>query len=64
MRARAKQLNLARFIRPCPKPGGSRPWSARELALLARLTDAEVAARTGRSVNAVRVKRDRVRGGE
>jgi hypothetical protein len=38
-----------------PKPGLG--WPAEHLALLGTLTDAEVAARTGRSANGVRVKR-------
>jgi hypothetical protein len=56
----AQEMNLGQYIQPCPSPNGSRPWTADELALLATLDDEAVAARTGRSPNAVRVKRQRV----
>jgi hypothetical protein len=55
---RARELNLAQYLRP----GYHGPWwSARELALLGQLPDAEVAKRTGRTRNAVTVKRNRLR---
>jgi hypothetical protein len=37
-----------------------RAWPAGHLALLGKLTDAEVAARTGRDKNGVRVKRSKL----
>ena len=53
-RRRARELNLGQYL----KPGTHGPWwSAEELALLAALSDAEVAERTGRTENAVRLRR-------
>jgi hypothetical protein len=53
---RSKALDLARHL----TTGYHGPWwTAEELALLGTLPDAEVAARTGRTANAVRVKRRR-----
>jgi hypothetical protein len=47
--------------RPVPlRPGGNRPWTAKELALLGSAPDAEVATRIRRTVNAVRVMRKRL----
>jgi hypothetical protein len=37
-----------------------RAWPGEHLALLGKLPDARVAARTGRSANAVRVKRNKL----
>jgi hypothetical protein len=54
---RARELNLGRFLRQ----GYHGPWwSAKELALLGMLPDEEVGRRTGRSKNAVTVKRKRL----
>ncbi len=39
-------------------------WTPEQLALLGTLPDAEVARRTGRTPNAVRIKRERVDGEE
>jgi hypothetical protein len=60
-RRTAYELDLGRYLRP----GYHGPrWTAAEVALLGRLSDDEVARRTGRSVNAVRQKREVVmRGG-
>jgi hypothetical protein len=53
----AREKNLVQYI----IPGYHGPWWPRdELALLGALPDDEVARRTGRSCNAVRVKRDRL----
>jgi hypothetical protein len=47
--------------RPVPlRPGGHRPWTAEELALLGSAPDGEVATRIGRTRNAVRVMRTRL----
>jgi hypothetical protein len=55
-RQTALALNLARFLRS----GYHGPrWTAGQLRLLGRLPDAEVAAKIGRTPNAVRVKRSR-----
>jgi hypothetical protein len=56
LRERCKRLNLARFLKP--RPGG-RPWEASELELLGTEPDEALAARFGRTPNAVRVKRTR-----
>jgi hypothetical protein len=54
---RMQSLNLARFI----QHGYYGPWwTAKELKLLGKLPDAEVAARIGRSVGAVRRMRTRL----
>jgi hypothetical protein len=56
-RQTAIDLDLGQYLQPNPCPGGSRPWTADELALLDAIADnAEVARRIGRSENAVRVK--------
>ena len=55
----ARELNLVRNLQSCPCLNGSRLWSDDELALLGTMTDNELAHRTGRSVNGVRVKRTR-----
>jgi hypothetical protein len=49
---RSKRLGL----RPPARPGG-RPWTPRELRLLGRASDAEISARIGRTVDAVRCRR-------
>jgi hypothetical protein len=55
-RERSKDLDLARHL----TIGYHGPWwTDEELALLGALPDAEVAARIGRTANAVRVKRQR-----
>jgi hypothetical protein len=47
--------------RPVPlRPGGHRPWTAKELALLGSAPDAEIAMRIGRTVTAVRLMRTRL----
>jgi hypothetical protein len=51
-RRTARELGL----RPPQRPGG-RPWTAEELSLLGKVPDAELAAQTGRTMNAVRVRR-------
>ena len=56
-RRNARRLNLARYVQPCPRPGGSRPWTAEERALLGTMPDEELGSRIGRPGNAVRVKR-------
>jgi hypothetical protein len=56
-RRAALENNLAQYL----IPGYHGPWwSQDQLALLGKLPDDEVARRTGRSCNAVRVKRDRL----
>jgi hypothetical protein len=57
---RAIALNLTRNLQPCPKPGGSHPWSSEELALIGMMPDEQVAARIGRTSTAVRVKRSKL----
>jgi hypothetical protein len=55
-REAAKTLNLARHLRPRYRGD---EWTEAEIKLLGKLPDAEVAARIGRTVEAVRVKRTR-----
>jgi len=57
-RRTAVELDLGRFLRPgC----NYRPWwTGHEVALLGKLPDEEVAARIGRTPNAVRVKRKKL----
>jgi hypothetical protein len=56
-RRAALENNLVQYI----IPGYHGPWwSQDQLALLGKLPDDEVARRTGRSCNAVRVRRDRL----
>jgi hypothetical protein len=53
-RQSAKTLDLGRYL----QPGHHGPWwTAKQLALLGELPDAEVAARIGRTPNAVRIMR-------
>ena len=57
-RRTARELDLGQYL----QPGYHGPWWAKaEVAMLGRLPDEEVAKRTGRSVNAVRQKREVVR---
>jgi hypothetical protein len=58
-RRTAIELNLGQYLQPCPCPNGSRPWSADELALLGTMTDHALALRRSRSVNAVRIMREK-----
>jgi hypothetical protein len=55
-RRTARALNLGQYLDPAHGQG----WTQDELRLLGKLPDAGVAARTGRSANAVRVKRTRL----
>jgi hypothetical protein len=55
-RRTAHALNLGQYLDPAHGAG----WSPAELRLLGKHSDAQVAARTGRSENAVRVKRTRL----
>jgi hypothetical protein len=55
----AKRLKLVRFMQPCSKPNGSRPWTRAELRMLGPQPDTEIAKCTGRTVNAVRQKREK-----
>jgi hypothetical protein len=54
-RQTARALNLGRYLH---KGYHGRRWTAKDLALLGKLTDDEIARRTGRSWNAVRQKRE------
>jgi hypothetical protein len=56
-RERAIKLNLAQYMTPCPAPGGSRPWTRKEMRALGKAPDDEVAAKIGRTKEAVRGKR-------
>jgi len=53
----AKALNLIRFARRKPAVP---PWTRRELRLLGKLPDEEVAAKIGRTARAVRIMRTRL----
>jgi hypothetical protein len=57
-RAQAERLNLGRHLRD--GFDATRAWKAKELRLLGEAPDAEVVARTGRTVNSVRIKRTRL----
>jgi hypothetical protein len=59
-RDRSIRLNLIRFAQRSPIQGGHPVWTKRELVLLGTLSDAEVAAKIGRTETAVRVKRFRL----
>jgi len=54
-RRAAVELNLAKHLRPGCNYGPW--WSPAEVKLLGKLPDQEVAAKVGRTPNAVRVKR-------
>jgi hypothetical protein len=56
-RRTARELNLGQYLEAARQ---KRAWPAKHLALLGKLPDAEVAARTGRSEDAVRVKRTKL----
>jgi hypothetical protein len=56
----ARELDLGQHLQGGAGYNGTRPWTADEVALLATPDDEAVAARTGRTLNAVRVKRQRV----
>jgi hypothetical protein len=53
-RTNARTLNLGQYLDPAHGQG----WTRAELRLLGKQSDAQVAARTGRSANAVRQKRE------
>jgi hypothetical protein len=53
----ALRLDLGRHLRP--RPGGDE-WTPEETRLLGKLPDAEVTRRTGRTVEAVRIKREKM----
>jgi hypothetical protein len=55
-RRNAHALNLGQYLDPAHGQG----WTRAELRLLGKHSDAQVAARTGRSANAVRVKRTKL----
>jgi len=56
-RQRAIRLKLVRYL----KPGfHGRWWTKKEMALLGKLPDEEVAARIGRPANGVRIMRNRL----
>src|SRR5262249_14847896 len=56
-RRTAQELNLGQYLRQAYREDY---WSADEVRLLGTLPDAEVARRMGRSVNGVRLKRQRL----
>jgi hypothetical protein len=55
---RTRRLNLARHLRPGPHRHPA--WTAEQIALLGTTPDEEVAAKVGRSVAAVRLKREKM----
>jgi len=58
---RRRRTALELGLRPVSlRPGGSRPWTAEELALLGTAPDSEVATQIGRTETAVGVKRLRL----
>jgi NUMOD3 motif len=58
--SRAK-MSAAVRRRPAVGMSGMAPWTDAEIGLLKTLTDAEVAARTGRTANAARLKRRKLK---
>jgi hypothetical protein len=56
-RRRAIQLNLIKYAHSNARPGGSRPWTLKEIRALGKTPDEEVAAKIGRTKCAVRGKR-------
>ena len=54
---RSKRLNLARYMRPSVE---LRKWPETDVALLGTMPDDEVAGRIGKTVEAVRLKRQRL----
>src|SRR5262249_25582450 len=56
-RRTAVEMDLGQYLQPCPCPGGSRPCTDDELALLGTMTDHALAARRSRPVSAVRIRR-------
>ncbi len=60
-RRTALELGLGRYLRPDYHGYLGQRWTEDELALLGALPDEDVAARVGRSVTAVRVKRNKLK---
>jgi hypothetical protein len=58
-RQTAIELDLAQYMLPCSRPGGSRPWSNDELALLGTMPDAKLARRLKRTRDSVRQAREK-----
>jgi hypothetical protein len=58
-RRTAVELNLGQYVQGGAGYNGTRPWTDDELALLGTMPDADLAARIGRTLNAVRVMRGR-----
>ena len=56
---RRRRTALELGLQPLPQRPGGRPWTRQELKLLGKMPDAELAARIGRTKNAVRVMRVR-----
>jgi len=59
-RESAIRLNLIQFAKQSPIQGGHAAWTKQELVLLGTISDAEIAAKIGRTENAVRVKRTKL----
>src|SRR5262245_45181901 len=60
-REQCSRRNIALDMRRFLRPGYHGPrWTTEDLALLGTIPDAEVGRRTGRSANAVRIKRERL----
>jgi hypothetical protein len=57
---RRRRTALELGLQPLPQRPGGRPWTRQELKLLGKMPDAELAARIGRTRNAVRVMRGRL----
>jgi hypothetical protein len=58
-RRTALELNLAQYMPLCSRPGGSRPWSDDELALLGTMPDKDLACRVKRTPSSVRQAREK-----